>query len=184
MTGKSEKKRLLSSEEITVALAEVAALAKASGRKAVLVGGVALHQYGSDRLTADIDIAVDGPIDALPIESPISFGGYQSHTPSGVPVDLIVRDDDYAAVFDEALEYGRDLPGVPIRVASPEQLVLMKMIARRRKDELDLDALLESGQVDVPKARRLVKRLLGVFALDEFNEILQVAEWRRSTHRS
>ena len=178
--GYGQKKQMLSSAEIAAALTEMAALANGSGTKILLVGGVALYQYGSDRLTSDLDFAVSGPIDALPNESPLSFGGYQSHTPSGVAVDLIMRDDDYAEVFAEALEYPRKIEGVPVPVASPEYLVLMKMVARRKKDALDLDMLLESGNVDVAKARRLIKRLLGAFAVDDFDTTLQMAEWQRS----
>lgn len=124
---------MLSSVEIDRALAEVAVLAKLSDVKIVLVGGVALYQYGSDRLTSDLDFAASGPIESLPNEKSLSFGGYQSHTPSGVAVDLILRADDYAEVYEEALEYPRKIEGVPVPVASPEHLVLMKMIARRKR---------------------------------------------------
>jgi hypothetical protein len=178
MSSLVQKKRLLSSAEIDAALVEVAAIADGAASRLTLVGGVALYQYGSDRLTADLDFAADGPLAGLPDEGPLSFGGYQSHTPSGVAVDVIIREDDYAAVFAEALARPRALPGVPVPVATPEQLVVMKMVARRSKDALDLEALLASGQVDLAEARALIRRLLGAYAVDDFNATVRMVEWR------
>ncbi len=173
------RRRMLSVQEIDAAVAEVGELAAAEGARVLLVGGVALNHYGSDRFTADVDFVADQPIDALPAESPLSFGGYQSHTASGVPVDLILRDDDFAPVYQEALQYPRSIHGVPVPVVSPEFLVLMKMVARRPKDDLDLETLLGLGVVDVDKARSMVRRLLGPYAVEDLDSAVQLAAWRR-----
>jgi len=86
----------------------------ASASLGVIVLATALHpRYLPAVAAAAVAVAVSGPIDALPNESPLSLSGYQSHTPSGVAVDLIMRDDDYAEVFEEALEYPRKIEGVP-----------------------------------------------------------------------
>ena len=56
-------------------------------------------------------------------------------------------------------------------------LVAMKLIAGRGKDNLDLITLLQSGEVDVPKARRIIKRLLGAYAAMNFDTRVAEAEW-------
>lgn len=180
MSGYPEKKKMLSPSQIDEGVSEVAEIARSSGARILLVGGVAMYQYGSDRFTADLDFASDRPIGDLPQESPLTFGGYQTHTPGGVPLDVIIRDDDYAAVFSEALDYARRFEGVPVPVVSAEYLAVMKMVARRPKDAIDLEWLLSSGAVDIDKARRMVKRLLGSYAVDDFNATADIAEWRKT----
>ena len=125
----------------------------------------------------DLDIVVQAP---LPLgffeEGALGIGGVRTRTPSGVPLDWIHRTDDFAHVFDEALQYGRRLEGVPVPVAGPEYLVIMKMIAGRDKDDLDLIALLQCGEVDIAQARRMVKRLLGAYAAQDFDSRVAEAE--------
>jgi hypothetical protein len=179
MTESPSRRKMLSVEQIDAAVAEVGDLAASAGARILLVGGVALNHYGSDRFTADVDFVADQPIAALPAESPLSFGGYQSHTSQGVAVDLILRDDDFTAIYEEALLHPRRLAGVPVPVVSPEYLVLMKMVARRPKDELDLETLLGLGVVDIDKTRRMVRRLLGAYAVADLDSAVQMAAWRR-----
>ena len=173
----SIRKPLLSQTEIEAALREVASITR--GVRVMLVGGVALHQYGSDRLTSDINIVAEKAIPALPAERPLTFGGYASHTPKGVPVDIILRDDDYAEVFAEALLYARHDPALPLPIVSLEYAIVMKMIAHRPKDIADLDTIFRLGVVDLPKARNLVRRLLGAYSLHDFDAMVREAEWRK-----
>lgn len=174
---------MLSIEQIDAGVVEVATLSKLRGIPVLLVGGVAMQHYGSDRFTADLDFAASEEMPGLPREEPLSFGGYQSHTPSGVPVDWILRDDDYRVVFEEALHHPRRVPDLAVPIVSPEYLVAMKLVARRRKDELDLETLLGLGVVDTEKALRLVKRLLGAYAADDLKAHVELAAWNRSRGR-
>lgn len=172
-------RKLLGSEDIDRGLQEIADIAAREGLPVLLVGGVALHYYGSERLTADIDIVAQAPLPSeLPEDGVLGIGGAKTHTPSGVPLNWISRWGDFAHVFNEALQHGQPLESVPIPVASPEYLVAMKMIAGRDKDDLDLIALLQSGEVDIAKARRMVKRLLGAYAAQDFDSRVAEAEWR------
>ena len=43
---------------------------------------------------------------------------------------------------------------------------------------LDLITLLQSGEVDLPKTRRIIKRLLGPYAAKDFDTRVAEAEWR------
>lgn len=179
----THRKRFLDQSEIDAGIAEVADLAARERVAILLVGGCALHYYGSDRLTADIDFAAEREIPGLPGEKRLTFGGIQSHTPSGVPVDWIVRADDYAAVYEEALQHPRRLPDLPVPIVSPEYLVAMKMVARRKKDAADLETLVLSGTVDIDKARRIVKRLLGAYAAEDLDAVVAEAEWHQRRGR-
>lgn len=178
----SSKKRLLSSAEIVSGIAEVARLAQ--GNRIMLVGGVALHQYGSDRLTSDIDIVAENKIAAFPPIKTLSFGGYTSMTPSGVPVDVILRNDEHQKCFEEALLYARKLPGVPVLVVSLEYAVVMKMIAHRPKDMADLATIFSMDMLDVQKTRNLVRRHLGSYALNDFDSMVREAAWRKTQEDS
>ncbi len=174
-------RRLLGEDEIERGLREVGESAARRGVRVLLVGGVALYHYGSERLTADLDVVSDVlPPDELPRGGRLTIGGVRTSTPSGVPVDWIVRDDDpaYAAVFEEALQHGRRVEGIPIPVVSPEYLAAMKLIGGRPKDDLDLAMLLQAGVVDVPRAREIIKRLLGTYAAQAFDACVSEAEWQ------
>ena len=179
MSEAGYKKKMLSVEQVEKSLIEIQELSKQEQISCLLVGGVALQYYGSDRFTADVDFVAPEALPGLTPETPLSFGGYQSHTPSGVPVDWIVRSDDYQELYEEALRNPRWIEGVPVPVVAPEYLLAMKMVARRRKDELDVETLLELGVVDTEKALKLVKRLLGAYAADDLRAHLQMAEWNR-----
>lgn len=173
----SLRPRLLGLAQIDQAVAEVAAAAEDEAVPLLLIGGVALGHYGSDRFTANVDLASLRPLRALPLEQPLSFGGYRSQSSAGVPVSWVVRSDDYEAVFREAIDNPRTLARVPAPVVRPEYLVAMKMVARRPKDRLDLADLLSFDVVDIDEALRIIKRLLGVYAADDLR--LHVAEAER-----
>lgn len=174
-------RKLLGSDDIERGLGEIADIAARERVSVVLIGGVALRYYGSERLTVDLEVVAQVPLPpGLPEEGILGIGGSKTHTPSGVPLDWINRADDFAPVFVEALQLGRMIEGVPVPVASPEHLAAMKMIAGRDKDDLDLMTLLQSGEVDLPKARGLIKRLLGAYAARDFDSRVAEAEWRAS----
>lgn len=175
-----ERKRLLGMEAIDAALEELAQIAAREELPLLLVGGCALHFYGSERMTADLDVVSSQLPATLPHEEMLSFGGIKTSTPAGVPLDWIVRDDDFAQVYAEALSHGQVIDNCPIPVASPEHLAAMKMVAGRGKDELDLRALLVSPHIDLDKARNLIKRLLGAYAAKEFDALLAEAQWLAS----
>jgi hypothetical protein len=167
---------MLDQADIQVALLEVCEAARAAGRKVALAGGVALQRLGSDRFTSDVDFIADAPLPGYPERLQLSFGGYGTTTRNGVKVDLIIRDDAYRALYEEALLYARvSADGVPI--VSPEYLAAMKLVARRGKDRADLQFMIAAKAFDVPKARRIIKRTLGAYAAEDFDAFVQVARW-------
>jgi hypothetical protein len=55
----------------------------------------------------------------------------------------------------------------------------MKMVARRKKDEADLEALIDSGELDLHETPLLVRRLLGAYAADDLESYIQTSPLRR-----
>ena len=178
MTGRS--KRFLDPKTLDEAAAEIARLAEAESVQVALAGGYALQLYGSPRLTGDVDVVVDELIQALPPGPALSFGGVQTEAPNGVPVDMMLRDDDYARLYKEALRAARPHEGAPMPVVTPEYLVAMKMVAGRPRDEADLDWLITADVADLRRARKIVREHLGPYAAGELDRIVEVARWRAS----
>jgi hypothetical protein len=183
MTGRA--KRFLAPETLDEAVRELAVLAHANHVSIALIGGYALQLYGSSRLTGDVDVVADALIRGLPTGKPLSFGGVQTAAPNGVPVDLVLRDDDYRALYDEALENAVELD-TPLRVVRLEYIVAMKMVAGRARDEADLEwIILESdiGRGRLSAARSIIHRHLGPYAVREFDRLVDQVEWQASRSR-
>ena len=137
-----------------------------------------MHSYGSDRNTSDVDVA---SAVELPLKRgrSLSFGGFSTTTVSGVPIDLVIRDDKYERLYLDAIDTAVKRPRMPLPVARPEEIIAMKMVAAREKDQNDIDFLLGTGAVDHDRARRIVGEYLGVYAADEYDRLVEVAEWLR-----
>lgn len=180
MTSKKKRVKFLDPADVEEAVAEVAASAARSMADVVLVGGVAMAVYGSDRLTKDVDVASRGEhLLGLKRLRQLSFGGYAARTPSGHLVDVVVRDDEYRPLYLAAIGDARD-EGLPLRVVSPEYLTALKMAAARDKDFLDVEALLGLGVLDLTETRFIIRRYLGEYAAREWDSLVAEFEWKSS----
>lgn len=175
--------RLLSPDEIMQAAQDVKAIAAAEGVRIILVGGAALQAYGSLRLTSDVDFAATLFPSGIVAESPLSFGGSSSHTHAGIPVDVIVRDDEYEALYDGAIGTAVTLALMPCPVVRPEELAAMKMVAGRDKDLMDLKFLIGEGRVNIDRAKVVIRRYLGRYGVLSFDRLLEEVAWSRSRRR-
>jgi len=125
----------------------------------MLIGGFAVILHGVRRTTTDLDVAIRGDAIAVPallrrlrreqivprIEDAETFAMQTlvvlaTHVPTGVELDLSLA---WSAFEHEALSscprarVGR----ISVPVASPEDLVIYKLIAGRPKDQEDVAAL-------------------------------------------
>lgn len=180
LTSSGKKTRFLDADEIERGIGEVARLATEQGVHVALIGGAALQLLGFDRLIKDIDFAADRMIDGLEEQGSLEFGGIKATTSSGVPVDLVIRDDKYRALYEAAVDNATRVEGVPVFVVSGEYLIAMKMVARSPKDDADLEFLIGDGGVDLERARTVVSEHLGPYALDELERYCDEVAWRRS----
>jgi hypothetical protein len=140
----------------------LAALGRALGKLGLrwyLFGAQAALLYGAARLTADIDVTVQlgdretGPgararEGGLPASRPRRRGlrgknarSAAASSLSGMPVDIVLAGPGIEELFFKRRRRRR-IEGVPVHVASPEDLVVMKVLAGRGKDEDDAVAIL------------------------------------------
>lgn len=138
------------------AIKKYAVVAKKNGITFALVGGIAMHFYGSSRLTKDVDVIASGLLPLEP-ERRLGFGGARYQTPVGkldIPVDWIVRNDHARVFYEKALEESYLLPnGLPI--VTPEWLVVLKFIAGRFRDQQDAIFLLKQKKLT---DRKLIRK--------------------------
>jgi hypothetical protein len=175
--------QFLDPARINTALSEVATATKKDGVKVALVGGAALQLYGSDRFTTDLDVVASGypdPKGSLPAKGVLTFGGVQSEASNGVPVDVIVRDDERTDLYDAALDNAQRVAGVPVPVVTLPYLGAMKLASGRAKDIQDLEFILRSNPKMFKQIRKLVTKYLGEFEAEELDSIQQAVEWKES----
>jgi hypothetical protein len=177
------KIKFLDPRDIERTIAEIAEISRREDIETALVGGVAMMAYGSDRLTKNVDVACrDEYLPGMKRVKDLSFGGISARSPSGVPVDIIVRSDEYRALYVEAIEGARDV-GLPLPVVSPDYLAALKMAAARDKDQLDLDTLLRLAVLDANETRSIIRRHLGVYASRVWDALVAESAWRASREK-
>lgn len=171
--------KFLAPDVLQAAVESVGKRARQEQVKIVLVGGYAMQLYGSDRLTGDVDFAAADLIGMKP-EARLKFGGIQTRTPNGVPVDLIVRQDKYRALYEIAIETAQPSSRVSTRIARPEFLAVMKFAAARGKDIQDLTWLIVNEKIDLIETSTLAQTFLGGYAQDRFDETVALTLWKKS----
>jgi hypothetical protein len=157
----------VTTEEGLEAVEILTEIAEANDVKFMIAGGLAVQLYGFTRATTDADVLASA---VLPIENfrQLSFGGesYKVQISNGktVIVDWIVRNDEKKDVYEASLKEPENL-SEKLKIVSPEWLVIIKQLAGRGKDELDLLWLLRrDGLVDREKVKDLVRKVFGRFA--------------------
>lgn len=71
-------------------------------------------------------------------------------------------------------------PGVSIRVASAEDIVIMKAIAGRGRDIMDIENIIEATpDLDVDRIRRWVREFSSVLEMPEIHDALERLPQRR-----
>lgn len=166
-------------------------LIQATGGRLAVIGGVAVVLNGYLRNTVDVDAIVE--IDFTHLENFISTAssfGFEAripdavefarryyvlqlrHLPTLLPVDLSLALTPFER---EAISRGRtaDLEGVSITVLVPEDLLIMKSVAQRPIDLIDVVELykLHSQQIDLKRVR---------YWVEEFGEALDEPDlWSR-----
>jgi predicted nucleotidyltransferase len=164
-------------------LARTARALDAAGIPYMVIGGQAVLLYGEPRLTKDIDVTLGVSLDRLddvlamakdaglePLVDPGTFTRETMVLPcrdpdSDIRLDLVLSHSRYE---QEALARARTVEtgGAAVRFASPEDLVVHKIVAGRPRDLEDVrSVLLKNPDID----RGLILRCLAEFesALEE-----------------
>jgi len=178
------------------ALAEIVALLERLQIDYMVIGGIANAVWGEPRATVDVDVTVAVDEDAIPntvdqisrrirlaVADPVAFVQETRvlplDTPNGVRIDVIFA----LLPFEmDAIRRARTvtLAGRAVRVVTPEDLVLMKIISERSRDLADAEALTRRRIHDLDRDY-LEPRIRDMAALLERPEILD--RWHRWAER-
>jgi hypothetical protein len=170
---------------LVAALRDLQAALAAYGRPAMIIGGIAIMARGVPRQTIDIDATIEAEgTDLEPllqllaryqivprVADALAFARERQvlllrHEPSGTPLEITL-----AWLPFELTALARatvvDFRGVPVRVATPQDLVVYKAVAWRDRDRSDIERLLvlHRSAIDIDAVRRLVRQFAD--ALDE-----------------
>lgn len=184
----------------------LAQLGEAMDREAIpymIIGGQAVLLYGEPRLTRDIDVTLGLTPEGLPAVLRVTQRlGLQVlvadteafvrqtwvlptyHEASGMRVDFIFSWTPYE---QEALRRARvmQIDTYPVRFASPEDVIVHKILAGRPRDLEDVRGILRKQSVDIAYIRRWLSELdlaLGQGYASTFEEMLRSLEEERGPH--
>jgi hypothetical protein len=186
-------------EELDRLRAPLAALMewfRSAGLRAAIIGGVAASLRGKPRLTKDVDaVVLDADADEL-LETAAAFGFSPRiddavefarrtrvlllrYLPGNIDIDLSLG----ALPFEEeVIERSTDVDvgQLLVRIASPEDLVIMKAVAGRPRDIADIEGILEvQPDLDVERIRRWIREFSVVLEMPEIHENLEILLKRR-----
>jgi hypothetical protein len=157
----------ISTEEGLDVASTVVGKAEENNVRCALCGGIAMHVYGFTRATVDVDFIAAAKL-PLPATRELEMGGEAYNVRSGrekeIEVDWIIRADDKKEVYEAALAGATSTEdGLPI--ITPEWMVILKYLAGRGKDQIDLLWLLrEEGLVDRELVNKHISNLFGRYA--------------------
>lgn len=145
---------------------KLAGIANRAEIRWAFAGGIAMHIYGYVRATSDVDM-IGSELLGLESKKKLSFGGESYLVEVGervITVDWIVRNDEHAEFYMTALAEALEIKS-GLRIIAPEWLVIIKHLAGRPKDQLDLIWLLQADElVNRQKVVANIKKVLGKYA--------------------
>lgn len=139
-----ENSPMIDTETGISAVKKLAKIAEKEKIDWALAGGIAMHLYGSPRLTKDVDVISAKRLSIEPT-NPIGFGGESYQVKVGkkmIHIDWIVREDNYRQYYVQALNEATTLKN-GLKIITTEWLVILKYIAGRAKDLDDIVFLLK-----------------------------------------
>jgi hypothetical protein len=166
-------------------LADLGRVLEALGLRWYLFGAQAAIHYGSPRVTADVDVTVDlGALSPSTLVARLGEVGIEPrialdedfmsrarvlplwHRPTGMGVDVVLAGPGPEELF---LDRARDalLDGVAVRIAAPNDIVVMKVLAGRPKDFDDIVGILRKAPAGFEEndVRTLLSELEGIAAV-------------------
>lgn len=162
--------------------------------KGVIIGGIAASLLGIPRLTADVDALILLSIDDLQdlldaakneglverISDAQAFAQKSrvillQHTESNVGIDISLG----VLPFEQELvdrSQTHQIEGLNIRLPTPEDLIIMKAVAHRPKDLLDIQGVIQSNPgLDSQRIQDWVTQFAALLEMPELWE--DIADW-------
>jgi hypothetical protein len=167
-----------------------------AGLRAAIIGGVAASLRGKPRLTKDIDAVVlrtdaetllrsSAPFRFVPrMNDALEFAQKNRvlllrYDPGNIDIDVSLG----ALPFEEEIierSTWIDVGGLRILVASAEDLVIMKAVAGRGRDVMDIENIIDANpDLDMERIRRWVREFASVLEMPEIHDDLEKLLSRR-----
>src|SRR6266404_4149239 len=164
---KSSDRQSISTADGLAVAGKVVRMAQEHKIKCALYGGLAMHVYGFTRATVDVDFIASDKL-PLPATRELEMGGeaytVQSDEAKEVEVDWIIRADDKKEVYEAALA-GATSTEAGLPIITPQWMVILKYLAGRGKDQIDLMWLLrEEALVNRDLVKQHLSSLFGRYA--------------------
>jgi len=168
-----------------------------------LFGAQAALLYGAARLTADIDVTVQfSDRETAELVRALQKAGFRLrvrdvagfvaktrvlpllHLRSGMPIDVVLAGPGLEELFFKRRRH-RIIEGVPVPVASPEDIVVMKVLAGRGKDEDDAVAILAAQRrLNLAQVRKTLAALERALDQSDLSPRFEALLSRARRHRS
>lgn len=133
-------------ESVMFAASEASKQLDILGIKHAIVGGLAVGAHGAPRATKDVDFLVN-EAEAFAGTAILSFRAGVPIAVRGVVIDYLTPEgSDHAELLRQALAEAPRSEGLPIVALEP--LVIMKLVAGRRRDLDDVARLLDQADVE------------------------------------
>lgn len=163
--GKTQGRGLNSPENLVPFLPSLRALTNLLTRfeeQGIIIGGIAVSLLGKPRLTADLDAIFLLSVDQIPsfletatqegifprIENAEEFARKNrilllQHEESGINIDISLG---ILPFEKEAVDRGQllNIGSLTLRLPTPEDLIILKAVAHRPKDMLDIQAIIDN----------------------------------------
>lgn len=156
-------------EALLRSVSELQRRLSSAGVPSIVIGGVAVAVWGDPRVTRDVDLKVQLTRNDADRLLHLLASDYTSLLPdpknalnrqgmifmqdsAGTRLDLLLAETPYDLV---AVQRGRDVelqPGLSVRVCSPEDLVLYKLISIRPRDREDARSVVRRQASDMDDA--------------------------------
>ena len=169
---------------------------RSRGWRWYVFGAQAVVAWGRPRMTADVDVAVDiGDADKLELVRLLGQHGFEErfalseeflrdarllpmlHRPTAMPADVVLLASELQREFLDRTR-SVDVGGQVVPVVCPEDLLVMKLLAARRKDLEDARGIaIEQWQtLDVGLVRRVISLLGDPKVLRRLERVLRQAK--------
>jgi predicted nucleotidyltransferase len=179
-------------EPLQTTLADVVSFLQVKNIPYALIGGLAVSLRGETRVTADVDIVIAADVErGLSLIGELEGSNFRPlftdvaevvakafllplrHRDTNVKVDIAIGLSGFERQIVERAEL-LDLAGTRVAVATAEDLLIMKVLAGRPRDEQDLRGLViaQGSRLDWDYCLRLATELGSALELDLASRVL------------
>ncbi|MEK7327282.1 MAG: nucleotidyltransferase [Chloroflexota bacterium] len=147
-------------DSLVEALVQLQTRLEGAGIPSAAIGGLAVGAWGKARLTRDADLKIllrredrkrlldllkpdYHPIAPDPDSALRNNGILYVHSPGGLRIDIFLADIEFDEMLIRRAQLVELLPGYKIHICSAEDLIVLKVIASRPQDQVDVAGIIQ-----------------------------------------